>query len=375
MARAAVRRRPRHALKLWHRWFGLIAALWLALLAATGIAVTFYDELDSALNADWRTVPASDKAAPIDLAVKAAERALPGFAPNMFELPGHAGDSLWMMGRAPVDGAPRPIQVFADPRDGSILGWRESGAIKFDRRHAMDIVYGLHIDLLAGPWMMWFFGLVSLLWVIDHVVAVALSFPKGMHWLRAFRTGGRRGSLKRLFDSHRAWGLWFLPVTLVLAVTGVTLAWPDDSREAVALVSPVTGRLHESMADVPEIPPAIDVDIAIGRVVGKSGEPVHSVRLFPDHGVYAVRTFDARDRDDQGRLWTYVAMDDGRIVGTRHDNGVTAGDQFFAWQYPLHSGKAFGLAGRLLILAGGVVTLWLCLSGLKLWWRRQRQLL
>lgn len=372
MAGAAVRRRPRHALKLWHRWFGLVAGLWLALLAITGIAVTFYDELDSALNADWRTVPASDKVAPIDDAVRKAERALPGFEPNMIELPGDAGDSLWMMGRAPFGGAPRPIQVFADPRDGSILGWRESGAIKFDRRHAMDIVYGLHIDLLAGPWMTWFFGLVSLLWVIDHGIAAALSFPKGMHWLRAFRTGGRRGSLKRLFDSHRAWGLWFLPVTLVLAVTGVTLAWPDDSREAVGLVSPITGRLHESMADVPETAPAIDIDAAMARIVGDKRGRVHSVRIFPDHGVYAVRTFDARDRDDQGRLWHYVAMDDGRVTGTRHDNGTTAGDEFFAWQYPLHSGKAFGLAGRLLVLGGGVVTLWLCLSGIRLWWRRRR---
>lgn len=374
MAGAAVRRRPRHALKLLHRWFGLLAGLWLALLALTGIAVTFYDELDRALNADWRTVPPSDKAAPVDSAVKAAVRALPGFVPNMIELPGHAGDSLWMMGRAPVDGTPRPMQVFADPRDGSVLGWRESGAIKFDRRHAMDIVYGLHIDLLAGPWMTWFFGFVALLWVIDHGIAAALSFPKGMHWLRAFRTGGRRGSLKRLFDSHRAWGLWFLPVTLVLAVTGVTLAWPDDSREAVGVVSPVTGRLHESMADIPETPPAIGVDAAIARVAGDTDARVHSVRIFPDHGVYAVRTFDPRDRDDQGRLWHYVAMDDGRITGIRHDNGSSAGDAFFAWQYPLHSGKAFGLVGRLLVLAGGAVTLWLCFSGLRLWLRRRRQL-
>lgn len=373
MAGAVVRRRPRHALKLWHRWFGLLAALWVALLALTGIAITFYDELDSALNADWRTVPASARAAPVDDAVAAAMVALPGFAPDMIELPGHAGDSLWMMGRAPVRGEPSRVQLFADPRDGSVLGWRETGAIVFDRRHAMDIIYGLHIDLLAGPWMTWFFGLVSLLWVIDHGIAVALSLPKGMHWLRAFRTGGRRGSLKRLFDSHRAWGIWFLPVTLVLAVTGVTLSWPDDSRAAVGLLSPVSGRLHENMADVPETPPAIGVDDAIARVVGAPSARVHSIRIFPDHGVYAVRTFDPRDRDDQGRLWHYVAMDDGRITGIRHDNGASAGDEFFAWQYPLHSGKAFGLAGRLLVLAGGVVTLWLCVSGVRLWLRRRRQ--
>ena len=63
----------------------------------------------------------------------------------------------------------------------------------------------------------------------------------------------------------------------------------------------------------------------------------------------------------------------GRAAGPPHDNGTTAGDEFFAWQYPLHSGKAFGLIGRLLVLLGGVVTLWLCLSGIKLWWRRRRE--
>ena len=109
MAGAAVRRRPRHALKLWHRWFGLLGGLWLALLAATGIAVTFYDKLDSALNADWRTVPAPARAAPVGDAVAAARRALPGFAPDMIELPGHEGDTLWMMGRAPVDGVPTRV--------------------------------------------------------------------------------------------------------------------------------------------------------------------------------------------------------------------------------------------------------------------------
>lgn len=373
MAGAAGQRRSRLALKLWHRWFGILAALWLALLAATGIAITFYDELDSWLNADWRTVPAFEgPPAPLTHALAAAEQRLPGFAPTMIEMPGHARDSLWLIGRAPVDGTPRPVQIFADPRDGTLLGWRESGALLFDRRHAMDILYGLHIDLLVGPWMMWFFGLVSLFWVIDHGVAIALSFPKAKRWWRALRVEGRRGSLKRLFDSHRAWGLWCAPVTLVLAVTGVTLSWPEESREAANLFSPVTGRLHETMDDIPERPAALTIDDAMARVAVDRRADVHSVRFFPDHHLYAVRTFDPRDRDDQGRLWTYVSMQDGSIAGVRHDNGSSASDAFFAWQYPLHSGKAFGLTGRLLVLLGGIVTLWLCISGVRLWWRRRR---
>ena len=42
----------RRALRMWHRWFGLAAGLWLLLLAITGSAITYYEELDHALNGD-----------------------------------------------------------------------------------------------------------------------------------------------------------------------------------------------------------------------------------------------------------------------------------------------------------------------------------
>lgn len=63
-------------------------------------------------------------------------------------------------------------------------------------------------------------------------------------------------------------------------------------------------------------------------------------------------------------------MEGGQVREQRHDLG--AGDVFFAWQYPLHSGKGLGLAGRLLVLAGGLSTAMLCLTGLWLWWKRRR---
>lgn len=366
-----LRPRVRPILKIWHRWFGMFAGLWLLMLAVTGCAITFYDELDTWLNPDWRSVPAatSGTAAPLQTAIEKAESVLPGFVPNSIELPGHDGDTLWMLGRAPVEGTEKSVQLFANPQNGEVLGWRVSGQPALDRRHLVDLLYSLHIDLLAGPWMAWFFGLISFLWLLDHVAALSLSFPKAAQWLRSFRVDGRRGSLKRLYDLHRAPGLWLTPITITLALTGVTLTWPAVSRDVAGVVSPVSSRLHDTMEEAPPPATAIGIDAAMLRV----DEPgaVHSVRFLPDEGVYAVRTFDPRDRDDQGRLWTYVSMADGAIVGSRHDNGVSAADEFFAWQYPLHSGKAFGLPGRIAIFISGLITALLCITGIKLWLRRR----
>jgi uncharacterized iron-regulated membrane protein len=46
---------------------------------------------------------------------------------------------------------------------------------------------------------------------------------------------------------------------------------------------------------------------------------------------------------------------------------------FLAWQYPLHSGKAFGWWGRGLIFLAGMSVSWLCVSGILIWWNKQRQ--
>lgn len=65
-------------------------------------------------------------------------------------------------------------------------------------------------------------------------------------------------------------------------------------------------------------------------------------------------------------------MSDGSIVGQRHDVGDSAGDTFFAWQYPLHSGQAFGLTGRIIVFAGGIATAAFCVTGVMLCWRRRK---
>lgn len=365
--------RGRPALKLWHRWFGLLTGLWLLLLAVTGSIITFYDAIDMALNPDLRSVPVEARGPvvtdrPIGRAVARAEAEIEGFTATMIDLPDRPNESLWLIGRVVRDHGAVSTQAFVDPRDGTVLGWRESGKLALDRRYLMDIVYGLHVDLLIAPWVTWAFGLISLLWVVDHVVSVVLAIPRARLWIDAFRIKGQPGGLRHLFDLHRAPGMWFWPVTVVLAVTGVTLAWPDDSREVVRLVSPVSERLDFELPDVAPVAHPIGIDRAIA--LGPPGG-VDSVRPLPDKGVYAVRTFDPRDVDDQGRLWTYVAMADGRIVGQRHDVGDSAGDTFFAWQYALHSGQAFGLVGRWLVFVGGVVTAMLCVTGVMLWARRR----
>lgn len=367
------RLRWRPALRAWHRWFGLGAAAWLLLLALTGSAIAFYDELDRALNPDWRGV-ATVGAAPavrVDAALARVGAALPGFSPRMIDLPERTGHTITMIGSMARDGKDVPAQVFVDAEGRAILGWRESGVLALDRRHLMDTIYGLHVDLLLGETAAWLLGLLALLWLLDHLAAFALSFPSRARWRDAFAVKGRSLSLRWLFDVHRAGGLWLYALTFTLALTGLTLTWHEETRWVARQVSPVSERLHLSMPKRPAPEHPIGADAALATVAALTGARADSLVLLPRQAVYAVRSFDARDLDGMGRLWTYVDMADGRIAGQRHDNGQGAGDTFFAWQYPLHSGKVLGMLGRLLVLTAGLAVAGLVLTGVWLWARRR----
>lgn len=363
----------RRALRLWHRWFGLAAGVWLLLLALTGSAITYYEELDHALNGDLRQVARTGPPvpAPITTALTRAEALFPGFQPRHIDLPDRPNETIWLIGSATIEGQRAGVQVFAHPQSGELVGWRQSGVWSLDRRHLPDLLYGLHVDLLVAPWVTAVFGFISLLWLIDHLLALALAVPKLALWREAFWVNGRPGSLRRLFDWHRAPGLWAWPVTFALALTGVTLAWPELSREAVRPFAAVSDRLEYSLPDR-TIEARLTIDQAISKVAPLA--EIDSLRPLPDKGVYAIRTHDHRDLDYQGRLWTYVDMETGEIIGRRHDVGEGPGDAFFAWQYPLHSGQALGEIGRALVFIGGLVTAALSVTGLMLWLRRGRPL-
>lgn len=365
--------RIRPLLRLWHRAFGLTAALWLLLLALTGSAVAFYEELDTWLNPDLRRVEAGiAPTGSIEAALRTAEAALPGFAPRYIDLPNAPGESLSMLGSAPLQGETTAVQMFLHPADASLLGWRKLEHVSLHPRHLMDTLYVIHTELLLHETGVWLIGLLSLLWLLDHFAAIGLAMPRLTGAWEAFLVRGRGLNLRRLYDLHRAPSLWLWPLTATLALSGWCLTWYLETRALVNIVSPVSSRLHESFADVTPAPAAVSIDTALATVRSQVDGDIDTVLVIPRKGAWGVRSFDARDVDDFGRLWTYVSMADGSLMGQRHDIGSSAADAFFAWQYPLHSGRAFGMTGKVLVALAGVGTASLCITGVWLWWRRRR---
>ena len=368
----------------------MAAALWLIVLGLTGSTLVFYEEIDRALNPDlWRlaATPAAEGAPAADL-VAAAEAVRPGAAAATYvDLPNRPGEpaEVYLAPRPGLAGAaaaaaaeavPAGLHVLVDPADGRVLGERVFGAFRLDRRHFAHWLYQLHMDLHLGPRARWLLGLLALLWIVDHLPAAILSFPAPKKWRRSFAV--RRGTTGSalVWALHRASGLWLLPITLTLAVSGLYFNWYDGFLATVDAVSPRTPHLDETAPVLPRPVerPRVSLDEAIAVARARAGgAEVDGVTFLPTQGLYWLRLFDERDLDVYGGRWIYVDMTSGAVRSDRHAAEGSWGDAAIAWQYPLHSGKAFGWPGRLLICAAGLAVSGLSATGLLIWARKRRQ--
>ncbi|MBL4601181.1 MAG: PepSY domain-containing protein [Emcibacteraceae bacterium] len=148
-----VRLRP--AFVLWHRWFGLLAAVWLILMAVTGSIIVYYDELDVLLNPDTRTVSEySEGHLPLGEILSSVEKSVPGTYAGYVDFSNQPTDAYRVLLRAKENitlPASINLEIFVNPYTGEVLGSRDFGSIQFDRNHIMGLIYQLHIDLLLGP--------------------------------------------------------------------------------------------------------------------------------------------------------------------------------------------------------------------------------
>jgi uncharacterized iron-regulated membrane protein len=370
-------------LLLWHRWFGIIGGIWLLLIAVTGSILVFYQELDRAFNpqlfhasstqpdgTQWR----------IAAAIAAAEATIPGAMASYTRLPAAAGETLIvnLVDRPGHAGAvgPRGREVFVDPVTAQVTGSRVWGAPGLAPSQFMPMLYRLHYALLAGATIEWLLGLVALAWLVDHVAAVPLALRTVQRWPDALRIRLAARGHRRIFDLHRAGALLLLPITAMLAFTGVYFNLNSEFRTVLALVSPPSANAGDTRPALPRplIVPPVNADTALARARSEVlGAAVTGISLDHTRGLWVIDVTHPRDPSpDYGGRSLVVDARTAAVLADQHFSTGSAADVVMAWQYPLHSGRAFGWPGRLLVLLAGIVTALLVITGYRLWWTRWR---
>lgn len=369
-----------------HLYVSLVFGAIFVIAGLTGGAIAWTHELDGVLNpgllhsrgadgkADAAPTPAQAQAAVDRLAAE------PGYGrPSMLMLPFDADDVYVAWYRKPnkdkgsfeTDIA---RQVMLDRYTLQILGERNYGEFGLSRALIMPTLFHLHRYLFAGDVGKTVIGIAGLLLTATSLLGFALWWPK--HTLASLRKAlavrGALASRQFNYSFHRSAGFFMTPVLAVLGFTGMAMNLPDWVRPVVGAVATLepNGKVVNGPAEGRQpITVAAALDAAQQRV--PQGR-LSRVSLGSAKAPYEIRLRQPGEiREGDGSTRVSVDAFSGAVLRVRDPLNAASGDTFFNWQFPLHTGEAFGMAGRVLVSFSGLAPLAFMVTGLVLWLGRR----
>ncbi len=372
--------------RLWldiHLYLGLSLGALLVVFGLTGSILVFYEEIDEWLNPGLRTVsviPAKGTIPkPLHQIVAAGNQFVPRDHQLKFILYPRTENSTFDLSYSDAIGV--WVGVFIDPYTARVV-WThrydsEHPGIPnpFDSETLIDFIAKLHYNLLLGHWGGIFVGIVAIFLLFSLMTGLVLWWPSAKRWQQAFVIKRNASGERFNFDLHRTFGFYWLPVLGAVLLSGVWLNLNEQFVWVVEQFSPPALPKEFKSTNVKGKPP-LTAQQAVERVLQEFPEgKLHWVQV-PDNpdAVYVV---DQIDVPALSQFWSErkISLDQysGQILHVEAANTRrNAGETFLAWQWPLHSGKAFGMTGRILVLVCGLVCPLLFVTGLLRWMQKRR---
>jgi uncharacterized iron-regulated membrane protein len=372
--------------KLWldiHLYLGLVLGAVLAVIGLTGSVLVFWNEIDELMYPDtFTSVPPTEGEAafqPLDEIRTAIEATLPaGAISGGFSAPRSETGCYKVYYTEPKSGDVRRFCV--DPYTAKVLGDQIYHSKRSPLEHSfMSFMFQLHWSLLLSDLANdngVVVGLVAIMLLASVVTGIVLWWPAPGKWIRAL-TFKRHASTERLnFDLHKLAGIYTGLVLLAVLVSGVSMNLHKQFTWVVERFAPLS---PAERGDVTSEPADGRAPIGFDRAVAEAAGPYPDGRLasvgFPasETGIYTVCRKNIVELSRFiGTRCVLVDQYSGAVVGTRDPATGTAGDVFMQWQWPLHSGEAFGMTGRLLVFVTGLACPVLYVTGVIRWLQKRK---
>jgi uncharacterized iron-regulated membrane protein len=352
-----------------HRWFGVVMALYVVLIALSGSVLIWHREIDAMLNPALMGSAQGSPAVELEDIVRTAK--ITGAKNCSINMP----DQVYSVYRAVCeyakDGRETVVEIAVAPT-GERLGYRFRDVYGLHPSVLVNTIYSFHSELLIGPSgrnVVGTFGIVLLLMVGSGIVNW---WPRRKAWRHGFRFP-LKGPAKRLtFNAHRIGGLYSATLLLAATISGLYLTFPNQIDAGVALVSDLGSDKAQPRAvegnprPLSEALDAVHRTVPHGRVTGITMPQTSSGVILFD----VARLGDARKV--YGAVTVAVDPVTAKVVAINRPEDMTVAARILALLFPIHTGEALGFAGRFLNLIGGLSFVGLAGSGFWLWRRKKR---
>jgi uncharacterized iron-regulated membrane protein len=341
-----------------HRWLALVAAIPLAMAAATGAFLVFENEIDRALNRDYWSVQPQTQRLPWQAVVEAAERAKPHEVAMSLRLP--MADDV-----AAEVSLKSGLQVSVDPYSGRVLGTRRREQV------FTAAVHQFHTRLLLGEWGSWIMGVSALALVILSLTGLVLwwrhkSFR--IRWTGSWRSWGR--------DLHYGLGIMGLVAWLLLGLTGAGIAFESLVRPALYHLTGSEPNVQPVVQSTPSAgTPRLTIDDALAaaeRALPEAETTVISIPNTPSGTFMAFMRF-PEDHTPAGRSRVIFDQYSGRALWVENSRNTALGTRIWIRNRPLHTGDILGWPTRLLSAAACLALLVQLATWIVMWRPRAKR--
>jgi len=336
---------------------------------------TYQQEIDAWLNPDLLRVDSAGGASQsLDHLVAAAVAVRPGLGVAGVRLPQSPGDSV------EVSVAPRSARVFAgwyvyvDPHDARVLGARPFDPDPWSRRGIVASLYEVHYSLAASRTGVWIVTIATGLWVVTSLLGVWMTWPGSARgWRRALRVRFSGSAARVNRDLHRSTGLLSAAFVVIVLATGILLNLAPQTAAVVQRFSPLTSEPALPARPAPKAIAAIGWQRAVEAARhAQPGSAPFAIYSDAARGLYVVRMRELDVIHRRGQTRVYVDARQATVLAVWNPRRGSAGDRFMSWQNPLHSGHAFGGAGRVIVFLCGMAAVLSVVTGVPLWYARRR---
>jgi len=366
-----------------HLYIGLVFGLLFVLMGLTGTVIAWRDELDAWLNPDLlvASAPVQLPVAPATVQAVTERLTAPGYGrPDLLMLPTSSEGvfTAWY----PVKGTDgvvpgRSRQVMVDPVSLQIKGERIWGEPGLSREQLLPTVFHLHRYLLSGDTGKTIVGVGGMMMLLTVLLGIVAWWPRLQRRsvVNAFRIS-HGGSWPRFnYSLHRAGGILAAPVLATIAFSGWYLNLPKWVTPLVSSVMTVTPPAWHASAPAATGARPLDAAQIMAQAQARYPDAAVTRISFPRKAgdAFEVRLRQPGEvRRDSGATRMWLDAWTGQQLGVRDPHDAPAGDTFLNWLFPLHTGEAFRLPGRVFIAVFGLAPLTFALTGVLIWWKRRR---
>jgi uncharacterized iron-regulated membrane protein len=348
-----------------HRWFALVAAVFLAVVAVSGGLLVLEGPVARARQP--HVVPAGSRL-PLDTLVQRA-RATAGGGDVVAMVLGDSPDLAWGVVLSSTDsrGPGGGTDVLVNPYTGAILTSPPGPdpLVAFMRK-----VHLLHTQLLGGR--------------VGNAIVVAVTFVAlflvlsgvVVWWRDKLWRVNTSGSWKRInFDLHHALGIWAALVLLIITSTGLWVRYSTVDEWMRKLNSSATPPIPSQQAADPGTPVRSLDSIAAAARAAVPGASIMNIQLPPGPKRPAmVQLKYPEDHTPAGRSRVFVDKYRGTVLLAMSTRRAEAGQHMIDIKRSLHTGDIYGVPTQILWMLGALVLATQAVTGVLMWWNAKRRL-